>query len=136
MLLPKNITTTMHSLRLMDILFVIDCGVTATLSLYQLQIPINRIDGIFITHLHADHIGGLEELAYQNLYLFKRKPQLFVPEKLLEPLWENSLKAGMDEPLHPGGLDRFFTSSRSPNKLRFNPSDFASGSDADPTCPG
>jgi ribonuclease BN (tRNA processing enzyme) len=87
---------------------LIDCGVTATLSLYQLQIPLNRIDGIFITHLHADHIGGLEELAYQNLYLFKRKPQLFVPEKLLEPLWENSLKAGMDEPLHPGGLDRFF----------------------------
>lgn len=87
---------------------LIDCGVTATTALYQLQIPIDRIDGIFVTHLHADHIGGLEEFAYQCKYRFNRKPQLFVPEPLIEPLWENSLKAGMDDPLQPTSLESFF----------------------------
>ena len=90
-----------------DYRLMIDCGVTATTSLHELEVPMGDIDGIVITHLHADHVGGLEEVAFQNKYIWNKKNRLYVPEDLIEPLWENCLKAGMDEPLRPTRLEHF-----------------------------
>jgi hydroxyacylglutathione hydrolase len=78
---------------------LIDCGVTATLALHRLNKPLDQIDGILITHLHADHVGGLEEVAFRMMYEFKKKPILYVPSSLIKPLWENCLKAGLENPL-------------------------------------
>lgn len=57
---------------------------------------------IFITHQHADHIGGLEELAMQNTYMFADpttgkgfKPQIISSMNVLINLWDTSLKGGM-----------------------------------------
>jgi hydroxyacylglutathione hydrolase len=74
---------------------LIDCGITAPLAFYTLDKHYNEIDGILITHLHGDHIGGIEELAYQMFYVYKKKLRLYVPNDLIEPLWENSLKGGL-----------------------------------------
>ncbi len=78
-----------------DYTLLIDCGVTASLSLYVLGKSIQEIDGILITHLHGDHVGGIEEIAYQLYYIFKKRISLFVPSTLVEPIWENCLKAGL-----------------------------------------
>jgi len=78
-----------------DYTLLIDCGITAPLSLHQLNIEPNEIDGILITHQHGDHVGGLEEIAYKLLYVYKKKINLFLPEDLIKPLWENSLKGGL-----------------------------------------
>lgn len=74
---------------------LIDCGITAPLALHQLNVPFDRIDGVYITHLHGDHAGGLEEFAFQMRYKYNKKPTLFIGADLIEPLWEHSLKAGM-----------------------------------------
>lgn len=75
---------------------MIDFGYTATASLHSMNKPLDEIDGILITHLHADHIGGLEELAFRMNYNYKKKPDLYVPSILVGPLWENALKAGLE----------------------------------------
>ncbi|MEX1028476.1 MAG: MBL fold metallo-hydrolase [Paenibacillaceae bacterium] len=74
---------------------LIDCGSTAMLALHQLNIPLDRIDGVWITHVHADHIGGLEELAFRMKYEFNKKIDLYVAEDMLPTLWENCLKGGL-----------------------------------------
>ncbi|MGH9498885.1 MAG: MBL fold metallo-hydrolase [Terriglobales bacterium] len=39
-----------------------DCGRGATQRLYQLKIPFNEINGLFLTHLHSDHTVGIPDL--------------------------------------------------------------------------
>ncbi|MDA0747691.1 MAG: ribonuclease Z, partial [bacterium] len=47
---------------------------------------------------HADHIGGIEELAFYCKYLAGgKKPNLYLPEALCETLWEHSLKGGLED---------------------------------------
>jgi len=75
---------------------LIDCGITAPRALNRLGIPFDHVDGVLITHLHADHVGGLEEFAFQMKYVYQRKPVLYVAEPLQIPLWENTLKGGME----------------------------------------
>jgi len=86
---------------------LIDCGITAPLALNAAGKSFADLDAVLITHLHADHVGGMEELAFQMIYLHQRKMKLYVPESLIRPLWENCLKAGMEDDAHTG-LDDYF----------------------------
>jgi hydroxyacylglutathione hydrolase len=74
---------------------MIDFGSTAPLALYHMGCNLDQIDAFLITHLHADHVGGLEELAFKYMFTYGRKPKLIIADTLVEPLWEQSLKAGM-----------------------------------------
>lgn len=91
-----------------DYTLLVDCGITAPLSMYQAGVEIDEIDGILITHLHADHIGGIEELAFQLKYKYSKKITLFLPVSLQDILWEQSLKAGMDTGEENCGLHTYF----------------------------
>ncbi|MCR8641866.1 MBL fold metallo-hydrolase [Paenibacillus sp. N1-5-1-14] len=75
---------------------LIDCGATAGRALHQLGLCVSDIDGIFITHIHADHVGGLEEFAFQSYYTFKRRIKLFIPKTLADTLWNHTLKGGLE----------------------------------------
>lgn len=78
--------------------FMIDFGVTAPMALYRMGIPLNAIHAVLITHLHSDHYGGLEELAYQSLYRYGHrdgKIRLYVPDTIADTLREHSLKGGL-----------------------------------------
>lgn len=86
---------------------LVDCGITAPLALHHLDISIGELDGILITHLHGDHTGGLEEIAFQFKFKYNRKPQLFIAEGLADPLWNNCLKAGMENAQHTSLEDYF-----------------------------
>lgn len=42
---------------------LVDAGRGAATRLWQLGIPLSTIDAIFLTHLHSDHLVGLDDLA-------------------------------------------------------------------------
>ena len=83
---------------------LIDCGYQVPNALQFQGIDINGIDDIYISHLHADHIGGLEFFAF-NRYDWSKKtrvaevgkaPNIIANVKLLEDLWNKSLKGGLE----------------------------------------
>jgi len=74
---------------------LLDCGITAPGALHRLGYDFNDLHAVLITHIHADHIGGLEELAFQMKFIYNRKPILYIAEALVEPLWEHSLRGGL-----------------------------------------
>lgn len=83
---------------------LIDCGTTLPFALYQQGFTFNDLDGVIVSHIHADHIGGLETYAYQMKYQYNRKPKLYIANNLVDILWDNSLKGGLqqtdDETIH------------------------------------
>ena len=77
---------------------LVDCGHTAARSLKEMGRSFADIDTLFITHTHADHIGGLEECAFFNRYINSGvRPRLYLPEALIPTLWEDSLKGGLED---------------------------------------
>jgi len=73
---------------------LVDCGTRAPEALSQLGIPVTKIANYLITHSHADHIGGLEEVMLLNRYVAKRKPSILVADRYRRFLWKNSLLGG------------------------------------------
>jgi ribonuclease BN (tRNA processing enzyme) len=57
---------------------LIDCGATSLVGLNKLAINRNDISTIFISHFHADHIGGLPFLLLEANYILKRTRGLTV----------------------------------------------------------
>ena len=51
--------------------FLIDCGEGVQMQLMRYQIPIHKIDHIFISHLHGDHYLGLMGLLF-SMHLQRR----------------------------------------------------------------
>lgn len=76
---------------------LIDCGSDARHSLGGLGFLPNDFDAVYISHLHSDHIGGLEWLALANYFIFeKHRIELLAVEELLDPLWEHCLRGGLE----------------------------------------
>lgn len=88
---------------------LVDCGFTAGRSLHDQGRNFGAIDHLFITHTHADHIGGLEECAFYNRYVNGgRKPRLHLPSPLVDNLWDESLRGGLQDPVGSSKLDDYF----------------------------
>ena len=51
---------------------LLDCGSLVYKSLREKELS-NKIDWIFITHTHEDHIGSLSTLIYENFFIHNRK---------------------------------------------------------------
>lgn len=65
--------------------FLIDCGEGTQLRIGKARVKINKIDHIFISHLHGDHYFGLIGLI-STMHLFGRKDELniYCPSALEE----------------------------------------------------
>lgn len=75
---------------------LIDCGSDARHSAKELGLTALDIDAVFVSHLHADHVGGLEWLGFSTYFAAKKPaPDLFVSTELADPLWDNCLRGGM-----------------------------------------
>jgi len=70
-----------------DRYYLIDCGEGVQMQLQKYRIKYSRIDGIFISHLHGDHILGAPGLL-SSLSIFERKNPLpiYAPRGLKEIL--------------------------------------------------
>jgi len=98
---------------------LIDCGTTGTKALASLGIPVTEVRNIFITHSHADHIGGLEEAALLGRYFTKKKPIMIIPEAYQHILWDTSLRGGCAYNEEVAGDVLSFTDFFEPQRPRY-----------------
>lgn len=73
---------------------LVDCGTRTPEAFYVLGNAITNIENLLITHSHADHIGGLEEVMLMGRYVIKKKPNIIITPEYQKMLWENSLRGG------------------------------------------
>jgi ribonuclease BN (tRNA processing enzyme) len=57
---------------------LIDCGASALVALNKLAIKRNDIDVIFISHFHADHVGGVPLFILEASHVLKRDRPLTI----------------------------------------------------------
>jgi ribonuclease BN (tRNA processing enzyme) len=57
---------------------LIDCGATSLVALNKLAIERNDIDVIFISHFHADHVGGVPFFILEASHVLKRERPLTI----------------------------------------------------------
>lgn len=91
---------------------MVDCGGTAQQAMHDLGLTAFDVDALYVSHQHADHIGGMEWLCFSRYFGQQRKPlpDLYLNEKLAASLWNDSLRGGMRS--HQGvilELDSFFS---------------------------
>jgi ribonuclease BN (tRNA processing enzyme) len=76
-----------------------DCGTDIKWSLKEQNISPTDIEAIYISHLHSDHIGGLEYIGFMNYFTKVKqggdRQKLIGDEYVLNDLWEHCLKGGM-----------------------------------------
>ena len=76
--------------------FLIDCGSDIRHSLYRAGFSHLDITDIYISHIHADHVGGLEYIGFSTKFDSRcEKPKLYLDTELAQALWINSLSGGM-----------------------------------------
>jgi len=76
---------------------MIDAGMDARFTLRDVGLSYKDIYALYVTHLHADHIGGIEWLAFTTYFdpSVKEKITLIGNNELIRELWNNSLKGGL-----------------------------------------
>ena len=100
---------------------LIDCGGTCSQSLYEVGVSLPEIDTYLITHSHADHIGGLEEVHMMGRYVLNKKPTMIINKAYEKILWEQSLRGGSEmSEKKPLGFKDLWTIIR-PEKLKKMP---------------
>ena len=98
---------------------LIDCGSRIPLAFHDQKFNFSDLDAIYISHQHADHCGGLEEVAFST-YDWATRPEhysqskskvikLIANEGLMDDLWNETLKGGLKSMEgFPSTLETFF----------------------------
>ena len=87
---------------------LIDCGTDVRFALEEAKIDPFSIDAVYISHLHADHCGGLEWFAFKRYFTqYPQKPILYAHPAVMALLWDH-MKAGMALGHQKTQLNTFF----------------------------
>lgn len=100
---------------------LLDCGSDIRFSLHREGFSHRDVTDVYISHLHADHVGGLEYVGLSCKFDPQcTKPNLYTSQDLVQELWASSLAGGMRAiqgdvadlatffRVHPIGQDRKF----------------------------
>lgn len=74
---------------------LIDCGYTVKYALRDAGLAIPDIEGVLITHTHADHAYGLERFGIESRYRYNTRVRLYAEPDVLPALWDFTLKGSM-----------------------------------------
>ena len=75
---------------------LLDCGSDIRFSLHALGMSHRDITDIYISHLHADHVGGLEYVGFSTKFDPScERPNLYIEDDLADQLWNRTLSGGM-----------------------------------------
>lgn len=87
---------------------LIDCGTDIRFSLKAAGEDLDSIDSVYISHMHGDHIGGLEWLAYAKYFReVKSKPTLYAHPTVMPLIWPH-ISSSMTLQQSKTTLDTFF----------------------------
>lgn len=84
---------------------LIDCGMQTPQALVTARYKPQDIHDIYVSHLHADHVGGLEYFAFARYDWAKHPrswregtyaPRLIGNVQLLRDLWDKTLRGGLE----------------------------------------
>jgi ribonuclease BN (tRNA processing enzyme) len=76
---------------------ILDAGSDIRFSLKKAGLGCKDIDSIYISHLHADHAGGLEFIGFSTYFdPSKHRIQLYGNGELLRRGWEDTWKGGLE----------------------------------------
>ncbi|ABS24777.1 MBL fold metallo-hydrolase [Anaeromyxobacter sp. Fw109-5] len=62
-----------------------------------LELDVDRVEAVALTHLHADHASGLEGLAYFSHFALGRRARVAAHPEVARRLWDGHLAAGMEQ---------------------------------------
>jgi ribonuclease BN (tRNA processing enzyme) len=88
---------------------LVDCGSKTPQAFYELGLEISSIRNFLITHSHADHIGGLEEVMLTGRFVTRKKPVIIIDKKFQHILWDLSLRGGAAYNDEKNGAEPSFT---------------------------
>ncbi len=74
---------------------LIDCGTLCPLAFSNYNTKLAAVDNLLVTHSHADHIGGIEEIALIAKYFTSKKVNVIITDAYKKILWNDSLRGGM-----------------------------------------
>jgi len=96
---------------------LIDCGSYFWQFAEEAGIQPSNIHHLYVSHLHADHVGGIEELAFMTYFNPNlKKPYLIGNFHVIHDLWEESLRGGLESvQAKQMGLDDYFEVERIPD---------------------
>lgn len=66
-----------------------------------IPVRLEDIDSFIITHLHGDHVNGLESVAFYRRFREGRKISIWSQKQVVDNLWDKRLRVAM-EPLFDG----------------------------------
>ncbi len=67
----------------------------------EVELDVPQIEGVILTHLHADHVSGLEGLAYFKHFVCQGRTTLLSHPEVGEVLWPKHLEVSMAELIDP-----------------------------------
>ncbi len=87
-----------------------DAGFDIKNSLNKAKISPIEINKIFISHLHGDHCGGIEYIAFKQMFdsLSKKKIQLISDKNILIKGWKQSWSGTMEDLNTKATLETYF----------------------------
>jgi ribonuclease BN (tRNA processing enzyme) len=67
------------------------------------ELDVDRVAAVVLTHLHADHCSGIEGLGFFSHFALGRRATIVVHPEVAQRLWDGHLAAGMDRLTTPSG---------------------------------
>lgn len=75
---------------------LLDCGTDIRFALAEQGLYYYDISDVYISHMHADHVGGLEWLAFTTKFDPRcPKVNLFAHDDIAKNLWDKTLSGGL-----------------------------------------
>jgi ribonuclease BN (tRNA processing enzyme) len=68
------------------------------------RVSLDDVDAVLITHVHGDHVGGLEQLLFWHRFVTRRRITLHALPDVLRDLWDGRLRGGMDRLVDQQGV--------------------------------